>query len=428
MRATLLGGAAFLFALHAQIDTAQAQSGQERPPSAVGVVVIQPEDIAVTSELPGRVSATRIAEVRPRVGGIIEKRVFEQGSLVQEGDVLFQLDRATYEIAVEAARAAVAQAEAVLVEAQQTERRFATLTERNISSQAAFDTAIAGKLQAEAALAGARAQLRAAEINLAYTDVKAPISGRIGRAQITEGALVSAQGEVLTTIQKLDAVYADIQQPVSELLRLRAALASGELKQVEADVASVTLHLDDGSQYPHPGRLLFAEATVERSSGQVTLRAEFPNPDGTLVPGMYVRVAVEQATDKNALAIPSQAVQRSPSGDALVYVVGDQTTVGLRPVTLGRAIGNRVTVQQGLNAGDMIVVDGFQKIGPGAPVSPVCWTDPSAPARPAADACAQRLGAASVSPVCRTDASAPAEPAADVCVQRMSAAQASAQN
>ena len=378
----LLAGAPIL-PLILLCSPALAQDGQ-MPPSGVGVIVIQPENLAVTSELPGRISATQVADVRPRVNGIIESRDFEQGSVVAEGDVLFRLDRATYEIAVEAAKATVARAEAVLVDARATERRYASLNERNITSQAEYETAMAARLQAEAALAEANAQLRAAEVNLGFTEIRAPISGRIGRAQVTEGALVSAQGEVLTTIQQLDPVYADMQQPVSELLRLRAELASGRLTEVEPGAARVVLLLDDGSQYEHAGKLLFAEAAVERSSGQVTLRAEFPNPDGVLLPGMYVRVSVEQA-------IPSQAVQRSASGAAQVYVVTAEGTAALKPVVLGRATGNRVIVEEGLSEGETLIVDGFQKMGPGAPVAPVCWADPSL-SEPPADVCIQRLG------------------------------------
>lgn len=356
---------------------AQSQEGGERPPSSVGVIITEMENIPVISELPGRISATRIADVRPRVGGIIESRDFVQGSMVEEGDVLFRLDRATYEISVEAARASVARAEAVLAEAVQTEKRFASLNQRNITSQADFETATAARLQAEAGLAEAKAQLRAAEVNLGYTEVKAPISGRIGRAQVTEGALVMAQGEVLTTIQQLDPVYADMQQPVSELLKLRAALKSGSLTQVEPDVARVDLYLDEGSKYEHAGKLLFAEAAVERTSGQVTLRAEFPNPDGTLLPGMYVRVTVEQAKEAQAMAIPSQSLQRDASGKTMVYVVSAEGNAELRPVEIARSTGNRVVLASGLEAGEMLIVDGFQKMGPGAPVAPTCWADPS---------------------------------------------------
>lgn len=383
--------AASLLSLLLTTAIASGQEGQAAPPSAVGVVVIAPESLAITSELPGRISATQIADVRPRVGGIIETREFEQGSLVQQGDVLFRLDRVTYEIAVEAARATVSRAEAGRVEAQATERRYASLKERNITSQADYETAVAARLQAEAALAEARAQLRAAEINLGFTEVKAPITGRIGRAQVTEGALVSAHGEVLATIQQLDPVYADMQQPVSELLRLRRALASGALTEVEPGAARVVLYLDDGSQYAYPGKLLFAEASVDRASGQVTLRAEFPNPDDTLLPGMYVRVSVEQATQAEAIAIPSQAVQRNASGAAMVYVVNAEGAADLRPVGLGRSVGNRVTAQEGLAAGDLLIVDGFQKIGPGAPVAPTCWVDPSSDAQTPPDVCAQRI-------------------------------------
>jgi len=367
--------------------------GQGFPPSSVGVVVVEPHQVAITSELPGRVSATRVAEVRPRVNGIVEERVYEQGSIVMEGDVLFRLDRATYEIAVEAARASVARAEAVLADARQTESRYASLNARSVTSKADYDTAVTAKLQAEAGLAEARAQLRAAEVNLGYTEIRAPISGRTGRAQVTEGALVSAQGEVLTTIQQLDVVYADMQQPVSELLRLRRALDSGALKQVESGAAQVALYLDDGSLYPHPGKLLFAEASVERSSGQVTLRAQFPNPDGTLLPGMYVRVSVEQAVQDAAITVPTQAVRRGASGAAQIFVVGAGQVVEPHNVVLGRETGNLVTVESGLAAGDMVIVDGFQKIGPGAPVSPVCWSDPVAGEAPIPAACAQRIDA-----------------------------------
>lgn len=382
---------AALFAFVFAASQGMTQDGQKMPPSGVGVIILRNETIPVTSELPGRISATRVADVRPRVSGIIESREFEQGSVVQEGDVLFKLDRATYEIAVDAARANVARAEAVLADANATERRYISLKERNITSEAEYDAAVAARLQAAASLAEAQAQLRAAEINLGFSEIKAPISGRIGRTLVTEGALVSAQGEVLTTIQQLDPVYADMQQPVSELLRLRKALASGELEQVDAGAARVVLHLDDGSQYPHPGKLLFAEATVERSSGQVTLRAEFPNPEGLLLPGMYVRVSVEQATEADAIAIPSQAVQRDASGAAQVYVVNAQGAAELRPVKLGRISGNRITVQTGLAADDMLVVDGFQKIGPGAPVAPACWSDPSNPDLFPTDACEKRI-------------------------------------
>ena len=376
-----LGAAALLLYAYGPTggEVATAKNAATPPATEVGVIEVVAEDLEVASELPGRIKPTRIADVRPRVGGIILERVFEQGSAVTVGDVLFRIDPVTYKAAVEAARARVARAEAVLLEARQSESRVARLTERNVSSAAELDRAKATRLQAEADLAAAKAGLHRAEIDLGFTNVTAPITGRIGRASVTEGALVSAGGaEVMTTIQALDPVYADILQPVSELLALRRALESGALNELGPGVAQVRLYLDDGSAYPHPGRLLFSEATVERTSGQVTLRAEFPNPDGVLLPGMYVRVFVDQAMQHDALSVPSQAVQRDASGAAQLYVVNEDETAALRPVSLGRPVGNHVVVATGLAEGDRVIVDGFQKIRPGVPVKPVRWTDPTA--------------------------------------------------
>ncbi len=350
----------------------------QMPPSQVGIVTTQREALPVVSDLPGRIAPTRIAEVRPRVGGIIVRRVFEQGSDVEEGQPLFEIDRATYEVEVEAARAAVMRAEAVLLQANQDAERARQLVSTRTTSQSSLDTAIATQKQAEADLASVRASLRGAEINLDYTTVRAPIAGRIGRALVTEGALVSQNNtEALATIQQLDPVYADVQQPVTELIRLRNALARGELEQIEPDVAKVSLMLDDGSSYGEPGRLLFSEATVDPASGQVTLRSEFPNGDGNLLPGMYVRVAVEQGIDQAAIAVPNQAIQRDTAGRAQLFVLDPDNKIMLRNVTIGRTIGNRAVVSQGLDAGERVVVDGFQKTGPGATVEPVEWTDPS---------------------------------------------------
>ncbi len=368
-----------------------------RPPS-VGVIVVEPQRVPVVSELPGRISPTRVAEVRPRVGGIVERRVFTQGSVVEVGEVLYELDRSSYEVAVDAARASVARAEAVLADARQTEDRYTSLRERNVASQAELDSAQTASLQAAAALAEARAQLRAAEISLGYTEVRAPIAGRTGRALTTEGALVSGQGEVMTTIQQLDTVYADMQQPVSELLRLRRALDAGEITEIEPGTAEVRLYLDDGSLYPHPGRLLFSEASVERTSGQVTLRAEVPNPEGTLLPGMYVRVSVEQAVRDDAIVIPGQALRRDASGQAQVMLVAQDGTVAQRPVTEGQAFGRELTVETGLSSGDMLIVDGFQKIGPGAPVTPVCWSDPAAGNAAPSEICSRAIDALQTTP------------------------------
>lgn len=374
-------------------------AGGARPPAQVGIIVPQPESLPLSSDLPGRITPTRVAEVRPRVGGIVERRVFEQGATIAQGDILFEIDPRMYEIAVEAATAGVARAEATLLEARQNEERQLSLQARNIASEAALDQAIAGRLQAEADLAAAQAELHSAEVQLEYTSVRAPIAGTIGRAFVTEGALVDAGGAtVLTTIQQLDPIYADIQQPVAELLRLRAALKTGEVEAIAPDVVQVRLYFDDGSLYPHQGRLLFAEATVDESSGQVTIRAEFPNPDGVLLPGLYVRVKIEQAVQNNALAVPTQAVQRNAAGQTLLWIVTPDSRIEARIVRVGPQIDNRYLIIEGLAAGEQVVVDGFQKTGPGAPVAPTPWTDPSAPSPEEAQADAANDAAADAAP------------------------------
>lgn len=366
------------------------------PPSKVGVVTAKPEPLPVVSELPGRVAPTRIAEVRPRVGGIVLERVFQQGSDVEAGQPLFRIDPATFEVAVEAADATVARADAVLLEARQASERTRSLVASRTSSQANLESAVALQKQAEADLASAKASLKAAQLNLDYATIRAPIAGRIGRALVTEGALVSAgDASSLATIQQLDPIYADFRQPVSELIRLRKALKDGALEQIAPDVAKASLVMDDGSEYPMPGRLLFSEATVDPTSGQVTLRAEFPNPDGNLLPGMYVRVAIEQGIDAQAIAIPNQAIQRDSTGLPQVYVVGDDNKAAIRAIRATRVLGNRTVVDEGLKAGERVIVDGFQKIGPGASVEVADWVDPTvetanaAPATPPESAAAE---------------------------------------
>jgi membrane fusion protein (multidrug efflux system) len=368
-----LYSAAFLFAFNPL--AALAQEGM--PPAEVGIVTVARQDIPVSSLLPGRIAPVRMAEVRARVDGIVESRDFQQGAEVKAGDVLFHIDPATYEVAVEAARAGVARAEAVLVNAKATEARQTSLSARNVAAQAELDSAVAGRMQAEADLAAAKATLKGAEINLGYTQVTAPISGKIGKANVTEGALVQAGGAViLTTIQDLATVYADIQQPVSELLRLRQALAAGDLQEVSPGAAQARLVLEDGTELAQPGRLLFSEASVDPDSGQVTLRVEFPNAEGALLPGMFVRVAVEQGIEPDAIAVPAQAVQMGGAQGPAVYVVGQGDLVELRPVKTGRALGSQIVIAEGLQPQDRVIVEGIQKIGPGAPVRPVDWTAP----------------------------------------------------
>ncbi|MGO4833027.1 efflux RND transporter periplasmic adaptor subunit, partial [Rhizobiaceae sp. 2RAB30] len=263
------------------------------PPVGVSVVTVAPESLPITNELPGRIAPTRIAEVRPRVSGIVVERVFEQGSVVKQGDVLYRIDPEPFKVRVASAEASLQRAKAAQLQAQQQADRQKQLRDRSFASMQQFDNAVAALAQADADVALADAGLAEARLNLNYSEVRAPISGRIGRAIVTEGALVSTNGaESLATIQQLDPVYADFTQTANALMRLRQALKSGSLDRPEA--ATVQLRLDDGSSYAHSGKLLFSEAAVDETTGQITLRGEFPNPDGDLLPGMYVRVRLEQ--------------------------------------------------------------------------------------------------------------------------------------
>ncbi|KFI27908.1 MexE family multidrug efflux RND transporter periplasmic adaptor subunit [Haematobacter massiliensis] len=352
---------------------AAAQQGQ-MPPTSVSVITMAPEALPVINELPGRVSATRIAEVRPRVSGIVVERVFEQGSIVKEGDVLYKIDPAQFEVRVRAAEAQRARAEATEMNAEIEYRRQQQLRERNVSARADLDTAETVLAQARADVAAAEATLQEAKLNLDYTQVRAPIAGTIGRALVTEGALVTSQSEVMALIQQLDPVYADFTQSSSDLRRLRQAMAAGQLVATAPNEAQVSLFFDDGTQYEHPGKLLFSEATVDTTTGQVLLRGEFPNPNGELLPGLYVRVRIEQAIRDNALAIPQMAVLRDAQGNAQVYVVRDDDTVELRTLQLGPTVGNRWIVDSGLQVGERVVAVGSQKLFPDAKVVPQQWS------------------------------------------------------
>ncbi|GAA4123505.1 efflux RND transporter periplasmic adaptor subunit [Aminobacter aganoensis] len=344
------------------------------PPSPVSVIEVVPEALPILNELPGRIAPTRIAEVRARVSGIVLERVFEQGSLVKEGDVLYRIDPALFQAQVASAEATLQRAQAVQLQARQQSERQSELRERNVSSGQQLDNAVAALAQADADVAIATAGLATAQLNLGYAEIKAPISGRIGRAMVTEGALVSANGpESLATIQQIDPVYADFTQSANELLRLRRELEDGALTNDEAGAARVGLRLDDGSEYAHPGKLLFLEAAVDAMTGQVTLRGEFPNPEGDLLPGMYVRVLIEQGVQQNAIAIPQQAIQRDSGGSAQIYVVNDKNVAERRQVRVGRVVGDRWVVEDGVEAGDKVVVEGFQKVRPGAEVAAQAW-------------------------------------------------------
>ena len=348
------------------------------PPSPVGVLTVQPETLPITSDLPGRIAPTRLAEVRPRVSGIIVERVFEQGSFVKEGDILYQIDPAPFQVQVDSAEATLRRAQAAQLQARQTADRQTQLNKSNVASRQEYDAAISGLAQADAEVAIAQASLAQAKLSLQYANVTAPISGRIGRALITEGALVSSTGsENLATIQQLDPIYADFTQPVADLIRLRRALQDGKL-MTGPNEAKAQLLLDDGTKYPETGRLLFSEAAVDETTGQVTLRGEFPNKAGDLLPGMYVRVQIEEGLERNAIAVPQQAVQRDAGGQASVLVVGAEDKVEQRRVTVGRTLGERWVVSQGLRAGDRVIADGFQKTAPGATVKPQPWNSEAA--------------------------------------------------
>ncbi|MCV9962061.1 efflux RND transporter periplasmic adaptor subunit [Pararhizobium sp. BT-229] len=364
----------------------EQQAAAAFPPSPVAVVTTKTEELPITNELPGRIAATRVAEVRPRVTGIVVDRVFEQGSMVKEGDVLYKIDPAPFQVQVDSAAATLERAKAVRLQAQQAADRQTQLRKSGAAALQQYDDAIAQLAQADADVAVAEAGLATAALNLQYASVTAPISGRIGRALITEGALVSANGtENLATIQQLDPVYADFTQPATDLIRLRKALQDGQLMTGKNE-AAVQLVLDDGSLYDHKGKLLFSEAAVDETTGQVTLRGEFPNPDRDLLPGMYVRVQIQQGVEKGAIAVPQQAVQRSNAGQSQVYVVNAENKVEFRNITLGRTVGNRWLVSNGLKAGEKVIVEGFQKIGPGAEVVPSEW-DPNA--KPSGDPAAE---------------------------------------
>lgn len=356
------------------------------PPMEIGTVTITPTKEVIVNELPGRLEATRIAEVRARVAGIVLQRAFREGSDVKAGQLLFKIDPAPFQADYNSAKANLERDEANLYQARMLAERYEPLVKANAVSKQEYDNAVASYKQAQAAVSATRAALDRAKLSLDYATVTAPISGRIGRALVTEGALVG-QGEVtpLAVIQRLDPVYANFTQSVAQLSQLRAAFDSGKIKQVAPNEARVSLVLDDGSRYPLTGKLLFSDVTVDQSTGQVTLRAEFPNPNNVLLPGMYVRVRVEQGIDEAALTVPQQAVQRGANGDASVYVVGAENKIEPRPVKTGAAVGDRWIVTQGLKPNDVVVVEGFQKVRPGAQVKPVPWKPAAepAPAQPA---------------------------------------------
>jgi membrane fusion protein (multidrug efflux system) len=354
-------------------------------PPEVGVVVVQPQRVVLTSELSGRTSPYQIAEVRPQVNGIIQKRVFTEGSDVKAGQVLYQIDPAAYRAAFDSAKAVQARAEASLIAVRLKAERYKDLAAIKAVSQQDYDDAHAGLKQAEADVAATQAAVETARINLAYTKVTAPISGRIGRSTVTDGALVTAsQPAALATIQQLGSVYVDVTQSSAELLRLKQNLASGQLKNNKTSQARVKLVLEDGSAYPLPGTLKFSEVTVDQSTGSITLRASFPNPKQTLLPGMFVRAILEEGVDQSAILIPQRGVTRNPKGEATVLVVGAGEKVEQHIIKVSRTVADNWLVSDGLKTGDRVILEGLQKARPGNPVKAV----PFVGASPAAGAAA----------------------------------------
>lgn len=349
---------------------------------------VKAQSLALFAELPGRTAPYLIAEVRPQVSGIIQKRQFDEGGNVKAGTSLYQIDPSIYQADLESAKANLARAQATLTSAQLRNDRFQGLAAENAVSQQEKDDAFAAFKLAQAEVAAARAALRTAEINLAYTRVTAPIGGRIGRSMVTPGALVQqGQAQAMATIQQLDPMYVDLTQSTAELLQLRRDLESGQLTSNGKNAAKVRLLLEDGSQYPHSGELQFSDITVDQNTGTVTVRAVFPNPDNTLLPGMYVRAALEEGVQSDAIVVPQKAISRDNTGTPVALVVKEDNTVERRTVRTARAMGDQWLIAAGLNEGDKIIVEGIQRARPGQAVEPTLLETP--PAQQAAKQSAQ---------------------------------------
>ena len=349
------------------------------PPAGVSIVTIAPERLALTTELPGRLEATRIAQIGARAAGIVLKRTFREGSDVKAGQTLYLIDPAPLRATYDSAQAALAKAEANLTTATLKAQRYKPLVDVNAVSKQDYDDTVAAQKQAAADVASAKAARETASLNLGYATVTSPISGRIGKALVTEGALVG-QGEVtqLATVQQIDPIYVNLTQSSTDILKLQEAMRNGQLQGAGQGQAKVTLETEDGHAYPQSGKLLFSDLTVDPNTGSVTLRAEFPNPDHSLLPGMYVRAKLEQAVNASALTVPQQAVQRDLNG-ASVFLVGADNKVSVQPVKADSAQGDKWIVTEGLKAGDKVIVDGVQKVKPGAVVNPSPWKPAAAP-------------------------------------------------
>ncbi|ELQ6217788.1 efflux RND transporter periplasmic adaptor subunit [Cronobacter dublinensis] len=354
-----------------QADNAAAASAPQ-----VTVHVVQPASVAVITELPGRTRAYRVAQVRPQVSGIILKRNFTEGADVEAGQSLYQIDPAMYQAAWQNARGSLGKAQAAAEMARLTVRRYAALTGTQYISKQEYDEAVANAHQAEASVAAAQAALESARINVAWTKVTSPISGRIGKSSVTEGALVtSSQANELATVQQLDPMYVDVTQSSTDFLRLKQAMAQGQVEK-ESDAGNVELVMENGDAYPLKGKLQFSDVTVDESTGSITLRAIFPNPQHLLLPGMFVRARILEGVQPDAILVPQQGVTRTPRGEAMVMVVNEKNQVESRIVATGQAIKENWLVTGGLKTGEKVIVSGLQKAHPGAVVTPV-----SAPAK-----------------------------------------------
>ncbi len=344
------------------------------PPPEVGVVTVALQTVALQTELPGRVSAARVAQVRARVNGVVLKRLFREGSEVKAGQALFQIDSALYRASLESAQASLAKAQANLTQASAQAARYKPLVEANAVSQQEYVSVVASSKQAEADLAAGKAAVETARINLDYASVTAPISGRIGQALVTEGALVSqAEATQLAVIQQTSTVYVNFTQSTTDVLGLRKAIAAKQVRSAGDGSLPVRIVLEDGSELPRTGKLLFSDLTVDATSGQITLRAEVPNPDGLLLPGQYVRVRLSQAEMPSGILLPQQAVTRTNTGDT-VLVVGADGKPAPRQIRVGTSQNNQWVILEGLKPGEQVIVEGFQKMMvPGAPVKAVPW-------------------------------------------------------
>ncbi|WP_197338638.1 efflux RND transporter periplasmic adaptor subunit [Ralstonia solanacearum] len=371
-----LAAAAFTVVALAACGNKQAQGpgGAGMPPTEVGVVTVQPHAVGLTTELPGRLEATRVAQVRARVAGIVLKRTYQEGSDVKAGDVLFRIDPAQYQASLDSAKAQLARAEATQTQAQLKAERYKPLVATNAISKQDYDDAVAAAKQATADVGAARAATETAKLNLGYATVTSPISGRAGLAQVTEGALVGqgSDATLLATVQQIDPIYLTFTQSSTEVMRLQEALKAGKLAAASDTAAKVTLVTEDGRVYAQTGKLYFSDLTVDQTTGSITLRAIFPNAERTLLPGMYVRARLEQAVDQQAITVPQQAVSRGADGST-VMTVNAEGKVAPRKVQADRAVGTEWIVSSGLQAGDKVIVDGLQKVQPGAPVKPVAW-------------------------------------------------------